>query len=997
MASQDLRLNIEVDDNGTLKIKNFGQAIQSTGKNAAGAGDKFNKLSAVFGGFQSKVESVFKSVFSLKGLLTTVLAGFSIYKMKQIVTGWIDLSGAQENAEKSLRQVMVSMGRYSDSLYQSMLNQASALQKLTGIGDEATIAGQKFLMTFKQIPDELMPRVTKSMLDLAALMGGGPGGVQRAALTMGKAAMGMTGELRRIGITVDADTFKMRGFGGVLEELEAQMRGQAEVMGTGYGLWTRYSSAVGDTKEQLGYFFDAIFTHTGLLKGLIENTEGMNASLEEFKKSGRLDEWAVSVAESTLDAAGWIIDAFSNVIDFVDTELIPRFGKIEDRIEDIKKASGYNTAQKVSGLMWQGLDWLWDDSAIFGAIKESIGMRSGKSGYLAFKNILGDPGENQNVLKEWQAGLSLVREGIKKLRDNIKLDLPEQPSSNTPTIAQLSGMHGHKTYMDYAKSIIFANDSLEEQNKIITAIKPNFTALADEGLKWFKQLEDQRKKWESISQTIGDSFTNALVNSLDDGLDSFKDFANDVKQLFLKLWMDKAITQPIIMPMVNQAAGMFGFGGVAGDATGGFSKAMGASAFGMTGGATYGQMLGAGAVGYGMGGIGGGIGATGGMLAGTKFLESSLGSFAGPVGAIAGGIMGSMLGEIFEKGGPSIEEVQNARIFKDIRTSLSEALAQGFIDTMQTGEYQTFKDSLKTSIKSIVIDALVSSFVSKAIEPLMDLLSPALVALTPGRVDMESIDWGKVLGIKGTTVNVAMRQKGIVRQMATPPGYIPPGLAGIANVTVPTIPVEPEAVISALPTSAELDNTLNSIIDILKPIIGLAGELADKLDLNTDAIGINTGAIMGPVNSYLMSLETGPLAPSQSLAGMVGMENKLFTAALADPLQFSAYTSYMTQSMLPFQQGISPDYAGLIEGEKARVNRIPWVTEARMNEFLGNPDVVNSIRGMETSMLKALLDIKETLQENDNAYIIVDGQLIKTQIIESLDDPDVVQKARSVI
>lgn len=469
-------------------------------------------------------------------------------------------------------------------------------------------------------------------------------------------------------------------------------------------------------------------------------------------------------------------------------------------------------------------------------------------------------------------------------------------------------------------------------------------------------LEGQRelqRQWKNIANTIGDSFNNAIVDSLDNGLDSFKNFAESIKRLFLKLWADKAITQPLIMPLVNQMSGLFGFGGVNTGAIPGQQTPLPAHLAG--GMASYAPYLGAGAMGYGLGGIGGGIGAMGGMYAGTTLLTSSLGAAAGPIGMIAGGTAGSLLfDEFFGDKGPSIEEVSKSKIFGNIRTSLSQALGEGFKDVLETGDYQVFEDSLKLSLKSIVIDSLTSAFISKAIDPLMDLLAPALYELSTSRIDLSSIDWGEVTGLGGKTVNVAMRQRSS-RQMATPPGYIPPGFD--IPINIPSVPVDPAAVVSAMPTSEELNSALASIIDIMKPFLGLLDEIISQLGLNTEAIDNNTSSIMGPVNDFLMSLDTGPLAASESLAGIADMANNLYTKALADPAQFSAYANFMTSTFLPLQQGISPDYAGVVSGVRGQVESIPYVQEEREQER------------------RLLLDIKEAI-ENNPPVVIIDGEVI---------------------
>ena len=130
-----------------------------------------------------------------------------------------------------MEQTMKSMGRYTPEFSAQMQKMASDLQAVTLFGDEATIAGQAFLFTYKQIPDDLMPRATKAMLDLAAKMGGD---TTQAANMLGKAAMGLSGELRRTGITIDEDVAKSGDFAKILGQIEQQVGGLAEAQARNY-------------------------------------------------------------------------------------------------------------------------------------------------------------------------------------------------------------------------------------------------------------------------------------------------------------------------------------------------------------------------------------------------------------------------------------------------------------------------------------------------------------------------------------------------------------------------------------------------------------------------------------------------------------------------------------------------------------------------------------------------------------------------------------------
>ena len=135
---------------------------------------------------------------------------------------------------------------------------------------------------------------------------------------------------------------------------------------------------------------------------------------------------------------------------------------------------------------------------------------------------------------------------------------------------------------------------------------------------------------------------------------------------------------------------------------------------------------------------------------------------------------------------------------------------------------------------------------------------------------------------------------------------------------------------------ASMFSDLNTTLQGFEPVwdilnTGFQG-LAQALGLNTDAVQSNTNAVLGPVNSFLASLDTGPLAPVESMAGLAGIGDSLYTAAFANPQSFSEYANFMTQSWLPQQQAISSDYAGVVAGIRAQVEAMPWVAQAQGKE-----------------------------------------------------------------
>ena len=213
------------------------------------------------------------NLFSLKKLLIGGI-GFAIAKRE--ITDFIRASNEQEKATASFHQALVSTGRYTPQFEKKMLDLAAALQKTTIFGDEVTLSGMKMLATYKDISDKQMPRVIKIMQDLAALTGGD---MTSAANILGKASMGLTGELARYGITLSEDVKKSKDFNAILKEIEEQVKGQAEALrNTGYGGLVALKNQFGDIKEKLG---DII--KEGIRKYVDEGIEWLRKLNEKLK------------------------------------------------------------------------------------------------------------------------------------------------------------------------------------------------------------------------------------------------------------------------------------------------------------------------------------------------------------------------------------------------------------------------------------------------------------------------------------------------------------------------------------------------------------------------------------------------------------------------------------------------------------------------------------------------------------------------------------------
>ena len=187
-----------------------------------------------------KVNSSMKSMAK-----TALVAGGSFFAVQGIIRGFsavIKLAGVQEQAEKKLS---VALGHTSKAL----LNQASALQKMTTFGDEAIIGVQASLAAFIKNEDQIK-LATEATLDMAVAMGMD---LKSAGDLVAKTLGSSTNAMSRYGIEVV-------GAVGSTERLESLTTNVAELFGgqaaaqadTMTGAMQQASNAMGDAGEQIG-------------------------------------------------------------------------------------------------------------------------------------------------------------------------------------------------------------------------------------------------------------------------------------------------------------------------------------------------------------------------------------------------------------------------------------------------------------------------------------------------------------------------------------------------------------------------------------------------------------------------------------------------------------------------------------------------------------------------------------------------------------------------
>ena len=192
--------------------------------------NKFNTTTRVLGGSFAVIRS------------KMLLASFAATLVSQSVLKLVKLFGEQELAE---RRLSIALGRTSKAL----LNQATALQKVTTFGDEAIIGVQTSIAAFIKDEDQIK-LATEATLDLAAAKGMD---LKTASDLVAKSIGSSTNSLSRYGIEADGSAGSTERLESVVNNIKKLYGGFAEgELKTTIGQLRATANAVGDAGEAFG-------------------------------------------------------------------------------------------------------------------------------------------------------------------------------------------------------------------------------------------------------------------------------------------------------------------------------------------------------------------------------------------------------------------------------------------------------------------------------------------------------------------------------------------------------------------------------------------------------------------------------------------------------------------------------------------------------------------------------------------------------------------------
>ncbi|MCK5021385.1 MAG: hypothetical protein KAS32_30515 [Candidatus Peribacteraceae bacterium] len=424
------------------------------------------------------VDRLKTSVFNLRNAFIAISTFFVGQRL-------ISYANEQAKAVLGMEAALRSMGNYTPELSQELQQIASDIQGITNYGDEAILMGQKFLITYKDIGLDLMPRVSMAMADLAALMGGD---MRQAANMLGKASMGMTGELRRVGITVDASVYKMEGFVGVLKAIENQSKGQALAMRAATGSMVAMSNSFLDAKEKAGDFLKIMLEPA--FQVLLDRFDALNESIAKLKEEGRLDEWANEMSTKVMGSLEFMVMGTLSVYE----TMVPIMRNFKNMFSTI----------------WDWFKTLPSWVQTSGLVLAIMGGRNVKLTLFALAAMGKAVEEVQDEIKaatyEWSAGRSEIENYVMKLE---ALRVVKERLSKVPLFGE-----DDEELAERLRKLKLANEQIAITENLIRQLTPIKIFPEDEGLgdisavrsaviKMFEDIEKRRKKLvEELSKPV---------------------------------------------------------------------------------------------------------------------------------------------------------------------------------------------------------------------------------------------------------------------------------------------------------------------------------------------------------------------------------------------------------------------------------------------------------------------------------------------------------------
>lgn len=385
--------------------------------------DLIIKIGAESKQFQEELDKISEKTADLSDQMATVakIATVAFGALVAEATLAVRAYAAQEKATNNLTQALQNQGLYSKQLADNYRNQASQLQKLTGVDDDAIVSGQALLQTMIG-QREITQEMSTAAVDLAARLGGD---VSQGFEALGQAINGRTRALKQMGIEIDENLTKEERTAQILEKVKQAIGGTAEANNKGLGSIEGLKSSFGDFQEALGERFAPL---------VVKVTKHLTEFFDRLATDDALINLIASLGGAAIAVTGLIATVASIGVAFLAiTPVVAAFGLtlstalgpiflVAAAVAGIGAAVG---AMAVSNKKAEESVTSLDDK--ISAMQEKIKNLTETKGYNLFG---GDPNQDKDIQK-----LNNQLEILKARRDELARGPKVQPVEQDPVKA----------------------------------------------------------------------------------------------------------------------------------------------------------------------------------------------------------------------------------------------------------------------------------------------------------------------------------------------------------------------------------------------------------------------------------------------------------------------------------------------------------------------------------------------------------------------------------
>jgi hypothetical protein len=456
------KLGITVKKEGAgvgIDMDKMGKKMEETGRHTRFLGQEIGRLAG--------------SIGSIRNIILVWM--FALRPLINLIRESTEAARQQEDAERRLAAAFAATGTGSRAGANAIIEQASALQTLTGASDNEIISAASILATFK-LNEQQIQRLLPLLVDMTALVRSRSGeemNLASVAKATGQAFSTSASRLEYLGITLDATTKKTKDFDTILGAIEKSVGGAAQAMATTFsGQMKILNATMGDYRETLG----GIITQSPYFISLLKIITGeINKQNEALKESRRLtDNFAQSwkavltylIALTNTIRGFWdyflqgirtIVLGLYKIIEVglrINALLIPGFKELAKTFEDAAKLMVEDMAEATDKITHIGEDMINQYVAIeLGTIEVIKSQKEGVKGLVAdlegLQNVAG------TTFNAMQTFMTTAVTGMRDTFVDIFIDGIRTGFKNLKDIVASFGDMMLKTIMQIAVNMMF--------------------------------------------------------------------------------------------------------------------------------------------------------------------------------------------------------------------------------------------------------------------------------------------------------------------------------------------------------------------------------------------------------------------------------------------------------------------------------------------------------------------------------------------------------------